>query len=66
MVTTGAAAATPVIAGLAGVFTALTGPIGIAIAAVAALAATAFLIIKIGSPLKSFSKGCGIAYQIGQ
>jgi TP901 family phage tail tape measure protein len=42
--TTGAAAATPAIGGLASVFTALTGPIGIAVAALAAVGVGAVLL----------------------
>ncbi|EGQ26709.1 exopolyphosphatase [Sporosarcina newyorkensis 2681] len=46
VVTTGAAAATPAIGGLATVFTVLTGPVGIAVAAIAALTVAGVALYK--------------------
>ncbi|UZQ51584.1 phage tail tape measure protein [Clostridium kluyveri] len=54
VVTTGAAAATPAVAGLAAVFTALTGPVGIAIAAITAVAGAALLIRNYWTPITTF------------
>lgn len=55
VVTTGAAAATPAVAGLASVFTALTGPVGIAIAAITAAIAVGVLLWKNWDKIKEFA-----------
>lgn len=54
VVTTGAMAATPAIAGLATVFTVLTGPVGIAIGAITAVATAALLIKTYWTPITTF------------
>jgi phage tail tape measure protein, TP901 family, core region len=59
VVTTGAIAATPAIAGLAAVFSVLTGPVGIAIAIMAGVAAIVFIVIKNWTTLKTFFAGIG-------
>ncbi|MBV4447742.1 phage tail tape measure protein [Clostridium tyrobutyricum] len=59
VVATGAAAATPAIAGLAAVFSVLTGPVGIAIAVMAGVAAIVFIVINNWTTLKTFFAGIG-------